>query len=421
MRIQRSASPRWHRDLWWSKLAAVSMGTLTLSAIEGWDTEHLESAARTWDATAEHWEDTFSAIHRGSLNPGGTVWEGEGAEAAQRRAFADLVKVRGWSDHLYEAAKIARRGADQLDYLKRAALDAVDEARGAGFNVGEDLSVSDRSMVPLGPAFAARQAQAQTLAAEIRLRAAALSAADHQIAANITAATSPLSGVAFDEESATGFGPAPQDEKKTVQAVSSHGLKLFGNDRRPLSPSPSPTPSPSPSPSPGSGIAPISPGDLKPFDPEGGVIEKSGEQVAKRATGRVAEAARDISKFGKYMGRLGVVGELGIGIKEFGDELKAGKSIEEASIDVAPKTMLGIGGSWAGTTVGAASGAAAGAVAGGKIGKVLSFIPGGETAGKAIGAVVGAGAGAFGGGLLGGDVGETLGESVSGVIRGALG
>lgn len=151
------------------------------------------------------------------------------------------------------------------------------------------------------------------------------------------------------------------------------------------------------------------------------MLEKSGEQAAKRATGRVADAAKDISKFGKFMGRLGVVGELGIGIKEFGDELKAGKSIKDAAVDVAPKTMLGIGGSWAGTTVGAAGGAVAGAAGGARIGRAVSVIPGAEAAGKAIGAVVGAGAGAFGFGKAGGDVGETLGESLSGVIRRALG
>ena len=147
------------------------------------------SAVRTRPSAATAWEDTFTAVHRGSLNPGGTEWEGEAAEAAQQRTFADLVKVRKLSDHLVEAANIARRGADQLDYLKRMAFDAVDEARAAGFTVGEDLSLSDRSLTPLGPAFAARQAQAQTLAAQIQLRAAALSAADHEIAANITAAT----------------------------------------------------------------------------------------------------------------------------------------------------------------------------------------------------------------------------------------
>ncbi len=182
------------------------MGSLTLSAIEEWDTKHLESAAQSWDATAEHWENTFSAVHQGAINPGGTVWDGAGAEAAQQRTFADLVKVRGLADHLTGAAAVARRGADHLDSLKRAALDAIDEARTAGFDVGEDLSLSDRSLTPIGAAFAARQAQAQRLAAEIHLRAAALSAADHEIAGNITAATAPLSGLAFDEESATSAG-----------------------------------------------------------------------------------------------------------------------------------------------------------------------------------------------------------------------
>ena len=188
------------------------MGVPSLSQIEGWDTAHLESAARSWDATAAEWEDTFTAVHRGSLNPGGTVWEGEAAEVAHQRTFADLVKVRGLSDHLSEAAAIARRGADQLDSLKRIMLDAVDEARAAGFTVAEDLSLSDRSLTALGPAFAARQAQAQTLVAQIHLRAAALSAADHEIAANITAATAPLSGVTFDEAPAT-------DSPSSVQAV----------------------------------------------------------------------------------------------------------------------------------------------------------------------------------------------------------
>ncbi len=201
-------------------MPGVDMGVPTLSQIEGWDTAYLESAAQSWTATGLHWEDTFTAVHRGSLSPGGTVWEGEGAESAQQRTFADLVRVRGFSDHLFEAAALARRGADELDYLKRSALDAVDKARTAGFTVGEDLSVSDRSVVPLGPAFAVRQAQAQTLAAEIRIRAAALSAADHRIAAKITTATAPLSGIAFEEEAPdTGAGQTSANGKNTVQAV----------------------------------------------------------------------------------------------------------------------------------------------------------------------------------------------------------
>ena len=179
-------------------------GIPSLSKIEAWDTEHLVSAARSWTATAALWEDSFTAVHQGALLPGGTVWEGQAAEAAQERAFADLVTVRGLSDRLTEAAGIARRGADRLDYLKRAALDAIEQARAAGFTVGENLSVSDNSLLPIGPTLAARQAQAQSFAADINARATALSLADNEIAADIAAAVAPLAEFDFDEKPAGG-------------------------------------------------------------------------------------------------------------------------------------------------------------------------------------------------------------------------
>jgi len=53
------------------------------------------------------------------------------------------VKVRGMADTLSDAATIARRGADQLDYLKHQAIEAIEEAREAGLIVGENLSVTD--------------------------------------------------------------------------------------------------------------------------------------------------------------------------------------------------------------------------------------------------------------------------------------
>ncbi len=77
-------------------MPAVTGGALpSLSQIMGWDTEHLTRASADWSATAEHWEEAFDSVHRGMLAPGGTVWEGEAADAAQERAFADLVEVRG--------------------------------------------------------------------------------------------------------------------------------------------------------------------------------------------------------------------------------------------------------------------------------------------------------------------------------------
>lgn len=82
-------------------------GVPSLSEVQAWDIAHLESAAKDWKATAEHWESSFTSIHRTTVSPGGTVWEGAAAEAAQESAFADLVKVRGLADVLHESAAIS--------------------------------------------------------------------------------------------------------------------------------------------------------------------------------------------------------------------------------------------------------------------------------------------------------------------------
>ena len=136
-------------------------GVPSLSEIQAWDVAHLEGAATDWKATAEHWESSFTSIHRVTVSPGGTVWEGVAAEAAQERAFADLVEVRGLADVLHESSAIARRGAETLDAAKRSVLEAVEEASSAGYVVGEDLSVAPpRASVAVA-------AQAQVYAADL--------------------------------------------------------------------------------------------------------------------------------------------------------------------------------------------------------------------------------------------------------------
>ena len=105
--------------------ATVGIGPPSLAEIQAWDVTHLENAARDWSLTAEHWESSFTSIHRASISPGGTAWEGIAAEAAQERAFTDLVKVRGLADVLHESAAIARRGTDTLYSAKQSVLDAV--------------------------------------------------------------------------------------------------------------------------------------------------------------------------------------------------------------------------------------------------------------------------------------------------------
>ena len=176
----------------------LAASALSLSQIQGWDVEHLEDAAQRWNSTAQLWEDSFESIHRGSLNPGGTVWEGDAAEAAQERTFADLVKVLGLADVLRGASSTARLGASDLQYAQRNAMAAIEAAQAAGFTVGEDLSVSDPT--PMATLLrGGRQAEAEELAADIAWRAEALSTLDAEVATKITTITAPLHTVSFDE------------------------------------------------------------------------------------------------------------------------------------------------------------------------------------------------------------------------------
>lgn len=163
-------------------------GLPSLSQIQAWDTGHLHIAAREWIATAEQWDAHFASVHRESVHPGGTLWEGVAAEAAQRRTAADVITVGALADGLHAAAACARRGAGDLEYAKRFVQYAIRDAEEAEFDVGEDLSVSDR-MAWASPAdIAARQAQAEEFAAQIATRAASLKAMDEEVAAGITKA-----------------------------------------------------------------------------------------------------------------------------------------------------------------------------------------------------------------------------------------
>lgn len=208
--------------------AIGGMAMPSLSQILAWDVEHLASASADWDATARHWEDIFDGIHRGMLAPGGTAWEGDAADAAQERSFGDLVTVRGLSESLREAATVARRGADQLDYLKRQAIESINEAHEQGFTVGQDLSVTDH--VYSGLRIAAERQHAATIAT----RAAALDAADKDIAARISSATAQFSGRGFSESPTDVQGldlplAPPPDPSYPINDIVAKATDLDGN------------------------------------------------------------------------------------------------------------------------------------------------------------------------------------------------
>lgn len=177
----------------------ASAGVPTRSRIENWDVGHLEQAASDWTTSAGRWEAQFGTLHRQTMSPGDTVWEGSAADAAQHRTYADLVKVRRAAENLRNAADVARRGADLLVDARFNVLKAVAAAEKSGLIVAEDLSVT----VNLTGGNAAEQSRqfavAQARADEIAARVIELSAIDKRIAADIATATAPVAEVQFSE------------------------------------------------------------------------------------------------------------------------------------------------------------------------------------------------------------------------------
>lgn len=198
----------------------------SLSQVQGLNATYLGEAAGYWTHTATLWEKAFTGVHGGMSNPGGTPWTGRAAGAAQERAYADMVAVRRAWACLHEAASIARRGEEQLKAYRGGVLEAVDEARADGFDVGEDYSVTDRSRDP--QLRAARRAAAQGHASFIRHRVAALVAGDEQLSLRIAAATKGIDDLIFQ--------PAP-----AIQLVDNRWKE---KPPQPIPPDPEPGPLP---------------------------------------------------------------------------------------------------------------------------------------------------------------------------------
>jgi hypothetical protein len=154
-------------------LDAAATSLPTLSQVEAIDTAYLREGGRLLDA---HRQPVGGGFHRGpraDVEPWRHAVEGQAA-AELERSYTDLVKVRGAVYQLHEAAWIARRGDGQLQACKEDVLNAVDEARADGFDVGEDYSVTDRSKGGSSDFRAARLTVAQEHSAFIRHRVAAL-------------------------------------------------------------------------------------------------------------------------------------------------------------------------------------------------------------------------------------------------------
>jgi hypothetical protein len=185
-----------------------------LSQLLAWPTEHLTDAADHWEAVAERNYGLANQVWRDASS---VDWQGNAADALRTATHSDMITVSAAADQLQTAAKVARSGASDL-YAARSRLRyALEDAQTAGFDVDEEGSVVDRSAAGSAARRAARQAQAEALAADIRQRAAQLVAIDQQVAGNVTAA---VAGIRDTFPQSPSLGTPPKDNR--VQAVDRH-------------------------------------------------------------------------------------------------------------------------------------------------------------------------------------------------------
>lgn len=188
--------------------ASGRSGLPTLSQIRAWNTTHLVVAAGRWTSTAATWETAFTAVYQEVQLPGGKPWDGDAAQAALMRTHADRAKVLDAVDSLTAAAGVARSGAADIDAARSRALSAVAAAQSAGFQVGDDLTVTDARNYSSPSARTARLQQARGLARNISSSAEALAAMDRDVAARLRPTASGFTGLNFRESPIIGPLPA---------------------------------------------------------------------------------------------------------------------------------------------------------------------------------------------------------------------
>lgn len=213
-------------------MAAVA-GVPGLSALLAWPADHLTEAATHWETVAER---SYALSHQVWRDAVSVDWRGEAAEALRTVTHADMQTTSAAADQLQAAAREARGGVSDLYAARLQVRYAVQDARQAGFAVGEDLSVTDRISGGSAAQRAARQAAAQAFAGDIRQRAAQLVAIDQQVAGKITAA---MAGIRDTFPQTPPFGSPPKGNH--VYAVDNHTFKQ-DPPSQPWQPPPSPYP-----------------------------------------------------------------------------------------------------------------------------------------------------------------------------------
>lgn len=172
-------------------MSTTSTGALpTRSDIANWSNDHLESAAEQWGKQADQSEQAFEQRLGNVTAPAGTEFRGRAADAAYDDANTDLATVRRESQGLREMATIARNGKQELDEIRRMVVQAIQDAQRSGFNVSENLEVTQGH----GGDGSAKSNAAQQHQDYIRWRASQLVAAESRIAQQLHAKADALGG-----------------------------------------------------------------------------------------------------------------------------------------------------------------------------------------------------------------------------------
>lgn len=195
--------------------AMAAVATLpSLSQLFAWSTEHLTDAAERWEVVAER---NYGLANQVWQDASSVDWQGHAADALRTATHSDMIATGAAADQLQTAAKVARSGASDLCTARSRLQYALEDAHVAGFDVNEEGSVFDRSAGGSAAQRAARQTEAETLAANIRQRAGHLLAVDQQVAGKVTAALAGISDT---------FAQSPTPPRKPpIQAVDNHTFK----------------------------------------------------------------------------------------------------------------------------------------------------------------------------------------------------
>lgn len=176
-----------------------SGGLPTRTDIEGWieEIDVLSSSAAAYCAAANRIETGADTYVQAMSAPGGTAWEGDAADAAREASYADRGVVYRAADHMRNMAQLVNLGAQHLSQARDRVLDAIADAEGDAFKVGDALTVTDMRRYTTGETdvYLARKSRAEEHRAYIAMRAGVLASEDAEIGAKLKAGAAELEGM----------------------------------------------------------------------------------------------------------------------------------------------------------------------------------------------------------------------------------